>query len=249
VVAPGLHIVEHRPAERGAPLVVLVHGSLDRAASFARVAKRLADLDVVTYDRRGYHRSRSEAAPAGLDDHVADLVTVIDGRRATLVGHSLGGDVALAAAIAAPDLVAAVGAYEPPLPWLEWWPRRAATRADEDPAAFAEAFFRRVVGDQAWERLPERTRAERRAEGPTLLAELVALRTKGAPFDLAAVPVPLVLGRGEQSLWHHRRAVDALVEIHPDAVVVEIEGEAHGAHRSHPDAFAGFVRRAVAAGR
>jgi pimeloyl-ACP methyl ester carboxylesterase len=249
VVAPGLHIVEHRPDVEGAPLVILVHGSLDRAASFARVARRLVDLDVVAYDRRGYHRSRAVAPPAvGLDDHVADLLAVLGERRGALVGHSLGGDVAMAAALAAPALVSAVGAYEPPLPWMEWWPRRARTAPDEDPAAFAEAFFRRVVGDQAWDRLPERTRAARRAEGPTLIAELMALRVDEAPFDIDALRVPIVLGCGEQSLWHHRRAVDAIVEIHPDAEVVDIGGASHGAHRSHPDAFADFVRRVVAAG-
>jgi pimeloyl-ACP methyl ester carboxylesterase len=246
----GLHLIEHRPLRPGAPLVVLVHGSLDRAASFSRVGRRLRDLDVVVYDRRGYHRSRS-AAPraAGFDDHVADLLAVIGDRRAAVVGHSLGGDVALAAAIAAPQAITAVGAYEPPLPWMAWWPRRNRTIDTDDPAGFAEAFFRRVVGDQAWERLPERTRAERRAEGPTLLAEISALRMDAAPFDLAALAVPLVVGRGERSLAHHRRAIDALVELRPDAEVVEISGAAHGAHLSHPDAFAAFVRQTVAARR
>jgi pimeloyl-ACP methyl ester carboxylesterase len=32
----------------------------------------------------------------------------------------------------------------------------------------------------------------------------------------------------------------------PDAELIEIEGAAHGAHLTHPDAFAGFVRAAVA---
>jgi len=230
--------------------VVLVHGSLDRGASFSQVAHRLRDLDVVVYDRRGYHHSRWATPPAtGLDDHVADLLAVIGDRRAAVIGHSLGGAVALAAAIAAPRAITAVGAYEPPLPWMEWWPRRNGPVGTDDPLGFAEAFFRRVAGDQAWERLPARTRAQRRAEGPTLLTELAALRIGGAPFDLGALDVPLVVGRGERSLVHHRRAIDALIEIHPHGEVVEIAGAAHGAHLSHPDAFAAFVRRTVAAGR
>ncbi|HUO48320.1 MAG TPA: alpha/beta hydrolase [Acidimicrobiales bacterium] len=244
-----LHIVEQVPADPDAPLVVLVHGSLDRAASFARVMRRLRDLDVVAYDRRGYHHSRQAApAAAGLDDHVADLVAIVGGRRAALVGHSLGGDVVLAAAVAAPGSVTAVGVYEPPLPWLEWWPRRPRGDAP-DPAAFAESFFRRMVGDDAWERLPERTRQERRAEGATLLAELSSLRMETAPFDVTALACPLLVGRGEASLWHHRRAADALVEARPGTRIVEIEGAAHGAHRTHADAFADFVRQVVSAGR
>jgi pimeloyl-ACP methyl ester carboxylesterase len=46
-------------------------------------------------------------------------------------------------------------------------------------------------------------------------------------------------------VWHHRRAIDALVELVPDSEVVEIPGSAHGAPLSHPDAFAAFVRRVV----
>ena len=44
------------------PLVVLVHGSLDRSASFARVVRRLDDVHTVVYDRGGYHRSRQAGA-------------------------------------------------------------------------------------------------------------------------------------------------------------------------------------------
>ena len=131
IMVPGLHVVDH-PASGpvGSSLVVvLVHGSLDRGTSFARVVRRLPDLHVVTYDRRGYHRSRPVAPLATtLEDHVADLVAVVDGRPSVLVGHSYGGDVALGAAAEAPDAVRAVGVYEPPLPWSDWWPRRASGR-------------------------------------------------------------------------------------------------------------------------
>ena len=146
-----------------------------------------------------------------------------------------------------PGAVRAVGAYEPPLPWFDWWPRRTASSiADEDPAVFAESFFRRVVGDAGWERLNEHDRAARRADGPALVAELADLRAGGAPFDVTALAVPLVLGRGERSIPHHRRSVDALEELVAGAQVVEFPGAAHGAHLSHPDAFAAFVRRVVA---
>jgi pimeloyl-ACP methyl ester carboxylesterase len=77
------------------------------------------------------------------------------------------------------------------------------------------------------------------------VAELSDIRRHGAPFDLAQLRVPLVLGRGSASIPHHRRAIDALVELVPDAEVVEIPGSAHGAPLSHPDAFAAFVRRVV----
>ncbi len=231
-------------------MAVLVHGSLDRGTSFARVVRRLPDLHVVTYDRRGYHRSRSWARLATrLEDHVADLVALVEQRPCVLVGHSYGGDVALGAAAALPGTVRAVGAYEPPLPWSDWWPRRATRDSPvEDPAAFAESFFRRVVSDEAWARLPEHARAERRADGPALVAEILDIRREFSPIDLTAVTVPVVLGRGERSLPHHRKAIDALVELLPQTEVVEFTGATHGAHISHPDAFAAFVRHVVERG-
>ena len=85
-----------------------------------------------------------------------------------------------------PQAIRAVGAYEPPLPWCDWWPRRTASSiADEDPATFAEGFFRRVVGDAGWDRLTDQARADRQADGPALVAELSDLRRHGPPFDLA----------------------------------------------------------------
>ena len=36
--------------------------------------------------------------------------------------------------------------------------------------------MRGMVGDAVWERLPERTRRERRSEGPALLADLATIR-------------------------------------------------------------------------
>jgi pimeloyl-ACP methyl ester carboxylesterase len=243
----GLHVVEHRGATTGAaPTVVLVHGSLDRGSSFARTVRRLGDLHVVTYDRRGYHHSRTMPLAHSLERHVADLVALVGPGPAVVVGHSYGGDVAIGAAMAAPDAIGAVGAYEPPLPWCEWWPRRSASSiTNEDPARYAEGFFRRVVGDAGWDRLTERARDERRADGPALVAELADLRRRDAPFDLGSLRVPLVLGRGGKSVWHHRKAIDALVDLVPEAEVVEIPGSAHGAPLSHPDAFATLVRRVV----
>jgi len=261
-----LHVVRHQPhaggspaggshgggspaAGQSVPAVVLVHGSLDRGTSFARVVRRLDDLTVITYDRRGYHRSRDAGVARDLSEHVADLLAVVGAGPAVVVGHSLGGDVAIAAAIESPGTIRAVGAYEPPLPWFDWWPNRSrGTLQGEDPGSFAEGFFRRMVGDAAWERLPEATRGERRADGPALVAELLAIRVDAPPFDIERLTVPAVLARGSLSVPHHRRASEVLATAIPGAELVEISGAGHGAHLTHPDAFATFVRRVVALG-
>ena len=249
-----LALTEHVPDTDGpdVPVIVLVHGSLDRAGSFARVVRRLDDLHTVSYDRRGYHRSR-HVVPVHetLDGHVEDLLTVIDGRPAVVVGHSYGGDIALAAALhpGGSGPIRAVAAFEPPMPWLGTWatrPNPVRPPSDDDPGMVAERFFRRMVGDSAWDRLPEGTKEARRADGAALAAELNAIRVTDPPFDVTALDVPAVFGRGTESLPHHRASADWLVAHVPGAELIEIEGASHGAHLTHPDAFAQFVRAAVA---
>jgi pimeloyl-ACP methyl ester carboxylesterase len=250
----GLAVDEHLPPDQstGQSMIVLVHGSLDRSSSFTRVLRRLADLHVVVYDRRGYHRSR-RVAPLGtsLDRHIDDLIAVIDGRPAAVVGHSYGGDIALGAALRCNPgtSIASVGAYEPPLPWMPFWSTKGASSrtstSGDDPAAAAARFYRRVVGREAWERLSDRAKDERRADGPALVAELDAIRIEHAPFDVGAMRLPALYGRGEQSMPHHRQGVAWLAEHTPGSELVDFIGASHGAHLTHPDAFADFVRRVV----
>ena len=244
-------------------MVVLVHGSLDRAASFTRTIRRLEDLGVVTYDRRGYQGSRGTGPGPALDEHVADLLALVAAlpgphRPITAVGHSVGGDVVIAAAIADPAPFASIGAFEPPMPWLGF--RRARPASDAtgdaapwpplatDPGQEAERFFHRMVGESVWERLPEEARAMRRADGPALVADLVGIRGS-APFDPTALTVPALFGRGgAASEPHHRETVAWLASHVPGARLFEIEGSGHGAHLTHPDGFAAFVRQAVLMG-
>lgn len=242
-----MHVVD-RPGP--GPLVVLVHGSMDRSTSFGRASRLLTDLHVIAYDRHGYGLSAAPVPHDTLAAHVEDLLTVIHGRHCAVVGHSYGGDVALLAAIERPDLVAAVGAFEAPMPWQPWWPdvsAGSAAMAAESPGDAAEAFMRRVVGDRIWVRLPTATREARRAEGETLVAEMESIRGT-APFDPADVTVPVVAGTGSASEPRHRESAGRLAESVQDGELVTIEGAGHGAHMSHPKEFAAFVRRAVERG-
>ena len=244
----GLWVDEHAGDD---PLVVLVHGSMDRSASWARVLRKLRGRHVVRYDRRGYGRSRDAGQPADLHGHADDLLAVVDGRPAVLVGHSLGGAVVLTAAAREPSLVPAAVVFEAPLSWRSWWPADSAGGSalagggESSPADAAEAFLRRMIGDERWEGLPAKTRADRRAEGPALVAELVATRTGPAPYDPADLRLPVVVGRGSESSAHLRRAAEQLAGELPDAELVEIDGAGHGAHLSHAGAFAGLVDRAL----
>jgi pimeloyl-ACP methyl ester carboxylesterase len=74
------------------PAVVLVHGAPDRSATFRGVVARLVDSHVVVYYRRGYGGSAGAAPATSMDDHAADLLTILASLEAPLVvvAHSFG---------------------------------------------------------------------------------------------------------------------------------------------------------------
>ena len=228
--------------------LLLVHGSMDRATSFRRLMARLPDWRCVAYDRRGYAGSSGLGPPESFEDQVADLVEVLEGEPAIVFGHSYGGDVVLAAASRQPELIPSAMVWEPPRPWLPWWPSTTAGggAVDElDAEDTAEWFMRRMVGDRVWERLPESTRTQRRREGPTFQAELGLLRSE-PPFDATKVRIPVLVGRGGRSSPHHRRSARELASALPKGELCEIAEASHGAHLSHPGELADLIRRAGA---
>lgn len=245
-VVAGLAVQRWTPAAPQGPSVLLLHGAMDRGDSFARTARRLAGRDVAAVDRRGY--GSSPGGPQGVAAHAADVVALLDalGGDWVVVGHSLGGTVALAVAAAHPPGLAAVATFESPAPWLAPSSLRrvgggALEVADRDgPAAAAEHFFRTMVGDAAWDRLGPGFRAARRAEGPALVAELRDLASGDVLVDLSAVAVPVLVGLGaaQGDLAAQGRLLAGAL---PDARTYEVAGAPHGVHLAAPDAFAAFV--------
>lgn len=235
------------------PLVALVHGAMDRSGGMLRVRRILQPTcRVLRYDRRGYARSLAAGPPASFSQQVDDLAQLLDGRPAVVAGHSFGALVALGLAERRPELARAVVAYEGPKSWAPWWPGGAPSTASPDaatgpaPEDAAEWFMRRMIGDTMWDRLPASTRAERRAEGPTLVAEMRSVRPPNPPpFDASAITVPVLAAFGGETRPHHMRATEELARTVPRGELRVVDGAGHGAHLSHPAAFADLVRRAL----
>lgn len=236
-----------------APPMMLVHGSMDRSAGLLRLSRRLDDrFCVLRYDRRGYGRSTAVGPPwtvaANVDDASALLERVSnDDSRAVVFGHSFGGNVALGLAERRPDLVRAVVVYETPLSWLDWWPGDSAggmAVAAGDPGDAAEAFMRRLVGDDVWERLPAAKQIDRRNEGAAMVGELGDIRCD-APWEATAVDVPVLALCGQRGREHHRAATRALVDLLPDCRMEMIADAGHAGPHTHVDsvsaAIVGFV--------
>jgi pimeloyl-ACP methyl ester carboxylesterase len=92
------HRVIYRVAGSGPP-VVLIHGMVNSSRHWEDVAMRLADrYTVVAPDLIGHGDSATPRGDYSLGAHAAsirDLLAVIGTDRATIVGHSLGGGVAM----------------------------------------------------------------------------------------------------------------------------------------------------------
>src|SRR6058998_3164391 len=92
------HRVIYRIAGSGPP-VVLIHGMVNSSRHWESVALRLADAyTVIAPDLIGHGDSATPRGDYSLGAHAAsirDLLAAIGIERATLVGHSLGGGVAM----------------------------------------------------------------------------------------------------------------------------------------------------------
>lgn len=233
------------------PLIVLVHGAMDRSASFARTIRHLHGSPVLRYDRRGYGRSYCEA-PAGLDQHVDDLEAIIGDCMAVVVGHSFGGVIALSAAERMPEQILAVGAFETPMMWRSWWPQETpgnaavskvhGGRSHEDAG---ETFMINLIGEQRWMDLPAKVKDDRRREGATLVAELTSIDHTCPPWDPQGLQFPVLAGYGTGSKPYLIRAAKTLAEEAPLGECMVIDDAGHSAHMSHPKQFAEFVRRVL----
>jgi pimeloyl-ACP methyl ester carboxylesterase len=223
------------------PLLVLVHGAMDRSAGMLRLSRCLDEQFLVArYDRRGYGRSRPHDGPFDMAAQVGDLAEVLAGRRAVVVGHSYGSNVALAAAERHPELVAGVVIYETPLSWEPWWPGTtagaSAIKAAGRPEEAAEGFMRRLLGDERWEALPERTRATRRAEGRALVDELADLR-EHRPWHAERIGVPVMVGYGTRGAAHHQQGMTLAAGAIARGTLGVLEGCGHGAPNTHAERF------------
>ena len=191
------------------------------------------EYSTLRYDRRGYGKSAHYAGPYTVADQVDDLISLLAGRPAVLFGHSYGGNVALATAERLGSQITGVSTFETPLSWMPWWPGTTAgaigIAAGE--AFAAESFMIRLIGQKRWDALPERTKDERRREGPALVGELGALRQQ-PPWSADKITCKVVCGYGSKGLEHHQKGARWLTDNLANSVLACIADAGHSAMES-----------------
>jgi 2-succinyl-6-hydroxy-2,4-cyclohexadiene-1-carboxylate synthase len=237
--------------------VLLVHGFTQTGASWARVRAALPErYRALTPDLRG-HGSAGDARPVDLESVIGDLARLA-GERLILGGYSMGGRIALHAALAPlfagrVERLVLIGAS----PGIADARERAERRADDERLAAEierapgiEGVVRRwaqtpVLADQPPD-VAALAHAERLGNTPAGLAR--ALRGLGtgvlpplwARLDELAMPVALVVG--ERDAKFRAVATDMASRI-ASAEVILAAGAGHAVHLEAPEVVAAAIAR------
>ena len=107
---PHIELAAHLYGPEDGKPVLALHGWLDNAASFSRLAPKLPGLRIVALDFAGHGHSGHRGAGGGyqLWDYALDVLMVAEQlgwQRFSLLGHSLGGIVSVLLAAAMPERI------------------------------------------------------------------------------------------------------------------------------------------------
>jgi len=232
------------------PAVLLVHSAAADARQWARLVPLLAPrFTVMAMDRRGRGRSGPIGPHHSLETEYRDVAAVMAsiGEPVHLVGHSSGARYALHAALRV-DNLASLTLYEPPAPEQVTDPivaSLARLEASQDREGILWAFFGDVLGldREGFGALKDRPVWPLMMDNAlTLPAELRAVRGyRFQPSEFQALTAPTLLLAGGDSDQETRQPVDDLGGVLPNARVVTLEGQGHGAMFSAPQLLASVL--------
>jgi 2-succinyl-6-hydroxy-2,4-cyclohexadiene-1-carboxylate synthase len=233
-----------------APTVVFLHGFTHTGRSWHPVIAALGErYTSVADDIRG-HGDASERVPVSLEAVIDDVVAAAGPERYTVVGYSMGGRIALHAALAAGDRVERLVLIGASPGIADQGERSARQRTDEELAdeierSSIDEFARRWAQTPVLAGLPaaalDAAHADRLRSTPAGLARaLRGLGTGALPslWDrLGELPMPVTLVVGERDSKFRAVAVEMARRM-PAADVVVVPVAGHAVHLEAPEAIA-----------
>lgn len=239
-------------ADPANPVLVLVNSLGTDARIWHLVVPKLAeDFTVVTYDKRGHGLSDLGNPPYRIEDHVGDLVGLLDHlefSNAILCGLSVGGLIAQGLYAQRPDLVRALVLADTAhkIGTAEMWNKRITAIEADGIASILDDIMARWFTEPF--RVPEN--AAYSAYCNMLLRQPVsgytgtcaAIRDADFTRQAQAIAVPTLCIVGEQDGSTPPDLVRSLANLIPDAKFEVIEGAAHIPCAEAPAAFAAVVR-------
>jgi 2-succinyl-6-hydroxy-2,4-cyclohexadiene-1-carboxylate synthase len=245
--------------------VVLLHGFTGTHRTWDGLSERLEDghfliiPDLPGHGKSGVSKSREGMSVRATAEAVAELLrTETGGRKAALVGYSLGGRVALDLACAHEDLLSCL-VVEGASPGLERGDEREERRGRDD--ALADEIEARGVGwfVDHWQDTPlfatqkdlprpafESVRRDRLSNSASGLA--MSLRAAGTgqmtplwgEIGMLGIPVLIVVGKRDRKYSETGEAMRSRI---PGSTLAAVEGAGHCVHVERPAEFAELVER------
>jgi pimeloyl-ACP methyl ester carboxylesterase len=238
------------------PPVLLIMGMTGDAGHLETLAELLADeFTVVSYDRRGNGRSPRPArwattSPEEQADDAAALLAAIGLTPAGVYGSSAGANFALSLLIRHPEAVRGAVLHEAVLVRLFDDPEaRGAVAAlvqeglnAGGPPIAIERFWRYVVGDANWDRLPPNLRQRMQSSAETFFGVELGSYEGYLPDDdtLAAITKPVMVLVSDQSLPVYVQAAGRLAK--RLSVAVTRTPGTHTSYHDHPHELAQTIR-------
>ncbi len=273
-----LHYVDWGNA--GAPPLLLVHGGRDHCRNWDWVAEELrGDWHIIAPDLRGHGDSQwSQDGTYMMAGYIYDLAQLIHQQKlapVTIIGHSLGGNIALRYTGLYPENVAKLVAIEGlgPSPKMlaerhaTGFPDRMRTWIDEQRALSGRLPRRYATIEDAWKRMQEENKHLSPEQARHLTQHGVNQNEDGTyswkfdnyvrswpPYDMTMTDIEELWGRitcptllvyGKES-WASNPSVDGRARHFENAEVVTFERAGHWVHHDQLADFLALARRFLA---
>lgn len=218
---PGVALHYREAGDPGAPALVLLHGLMDDAREWDKIAPMLAErYHVFALDQRGHGESGRPGAYSYelMSDDLKAFADALSLGRFTLIGHSMGGMVAFL--------------------FGELWPERLERLVIEDTVPpFKEP------GTPAGPELPEVAPEDAPPvyQQNWAVVRPIVSQARNPPSswwnDVHQVTVPtLIIGGGATSHIPQEKLAE-VAHLMPDARFVSIEGGGHAIHQNRPEEY------------
>ncbi|HEU0336766.1 MAG TPA: alpha/beta hydrolase [Gaiellaceae bacterium] len=237
--------------------ILCIHGTGSSSALWRAAATELGRRGrAIVYDRRGFGCSeRPDPFVTDVHEHADDAAALLDSlgaAPAVVIGRSHGGEVAVDLALRYPDRVRALALLEGGglslgegvTQWVRELDERLEAAAERDIATVGETMVRGVLGDGAWEELPQPVREVFTANGPAILAEERGGLLDVSPAELGTIAQPALIVAAEDSPPAFAEATSLLAAAMPAAVMTWVGGD-HLIDPAHPAVLA-FVDEVLA---
>ena len=234
--------------DEDAPPIVLLHGISSRNNTWRPVIDALAaDHRLIIWEARGHGDSDHPTAGYLLPNYAADLsalLTALEIERPAIVGHSLGGMIAMTWAVDHPATARAIVLEDAPLRGgaehvgrLDEWRRIAGMTVDE-----AAAHYRAENPDLSDEELHRRATSVTATSGDVFAEmrdESVALGFIDRVAPLGPIRSPILLIHGDLLTGGLVYPADAerFGRVGPNFETARIRGGSHGLHRESTDEY------------